>query len=428
MMKQFGIQSVRARQVLDCRGEPTVEVDVTAEDGSFGRADVPVGRSRGSNEAYELRDGGPNYFGRGVLNAVKNVNEVIAPAVKGTRVTDQAEVDAVMKRLDGTPDKSKLGGNAIVGVSIAVAKCAADSAGMPLYRYIGGVDANILPVPFLDMIEGGKLAASGLDAQEHQVVPLGAKTFSDALRIGMEVYWELGKMLSKKYGSRSTNLGVEGGYAPQGMKTPQEAFDAELQVIKELGYEKECKLAADFAATHMYNKKSRTYGLAGEKKSTARMIDFYEDLVESYPIVSIEDPLEENDFDGFKDLTEAVDIQIIGDDLFVTNPERLSKGIKTRAANALLFKVNQIGTLTEALQCAEIAFRNSYGVQVSERSGQTEDTWLADLSVGIGSGQIKTGINRSERIAQYNQLIRIEEELRTARYAGRDFRNPHRAS
>jgi enolase len=427
-MKRHGIRSVRARQILDCRGEPTVEVDVTAEDGSFGRADVPVGRSRASSEAYELRDGGRDYLGRGVLTAVRNVNDVIAPAMMGTQVTDQAGIDNLMIRLDGTSNKSKLGGNAIVGVSIAAAKCAANSVGIPLYRYLGGPGANILPVPFFDMIEGGKLAASDLDAQEHQVVPMGAKTFSDALRIGMEVYWELGRIISKKYGNHSTNLGVEGGYAPQGMKRPQEAFDAELQAIEELGYQKECKLAADFAATHLYDRKTKTYRLAGEKRNTEQMIDFYQDLVESYPIVSIEDPLEENDFEGFSALTRSVDVQIIGDDLFATNPERLRKGIETNAANALLFKVNQIGTLTEALQCAELAFGSSYGVQVSERSGQTEDTWLADLSVGLSSGQIKTGVNRSERTAQYNQLIRIEEELESARYAGPDFRDPPRAS
>jgi len=423
-MRLSRISSVVARQILDCRGEPTVEVDVATDDGYLGRADVPAGRSRGSNEAFELRDGGRAYWGRGVLSAVRNVNETIFPALKGTAVTDQQQIDALLIHLDGTPEKSKLGGNATVGVSLAAAKCASSALGTPLYRYIGGVDASILPVPFLDMIEGGKLAASGLDAQEHQVVPIGAKSFGDAIRIGMEVFHELGRILTKKYGKQSTNMGVEGGYAPSEMKKPSEAFDAELKAIRELGYDKECKLAADFAATHLYDRREKKYHMMGKWFSTEQMIDFYQDLVKSYPIVSIEDPLQEEDFQGFSDLTHSVDIQIIGDDLFVTNPRRLRKGIEMKAANALLFKVNQIGTLTEALDCARLAFRNGYGVQVSERSGQTEDTWLADISVGLGSGQIKTGVNRSERTAQYNQLIRIEEELASPRYAGRSFRNP----
>ena len=428
MLKVSRISSIIARQILDCRGDPTVEVDITTDDGYMGRADVPVGRSRGSNEAVDLRDGGDAYSGRGVLTAVRNVNETIAPALKGIPVADQQRIDDLLIKLDGTKDKSKLGGNALVGVSLAAAKCASSAFGTPLYRYIGGVDANVLPVPFLDMIEGGKLAASGLDAQEHQVVPMGAKSFSEALRIGMEVYQELGRIITNKHGAQSTNLGVEGGYAPIGMKEPSEAFDAELAAIEELGYERECKLAADFAATHLYNKKSKKYHLMGKELTAAQMIDFYQDLTKSYPIVSIEDPLQEEDFQGFKDLTRAVDVQIIGDDLFVTNPERLKKGISMGAGNALLFKVNQIGTLTEALACAKLALGSGYGVQVSERSGQTEDTWLADISVGIGSGQIKTGVNRSERTAQYNQLIRIEESLEHPRYAGREFRNPQRAT
>ncbi len=423
-MRASRIATVVSRQVLDCRGDPTVEVDITTDEGHFGRADVPVGRSRGSNEAFELRDKGRAYSGRGVLKAVRNVNETIAPALKGVPVTDQQRIDQLLIGLDGTPDKSKLGGNALVGVSLAAAKCASAALGTALYRYIGGADANILPVPFFDMIEGGKLAASGLGAQEHQVVPTGAKSFSDAMRIGMEVYHELGALLEKKYGRQSTNLGVEGGYAPSEMKNPTQAFDVELKAIKELGYEKECELAADMAATHFYDKKTKRYRYMGKELTTAQMIDFYQDLVKSYPVISIEDPLQEEDFRGFRNLTRAVDIQIIGDDLFVTNPARLRKGIEMGAANALLFKVNQVGTLTEALGCARLAFRSGYGVQVSERSGQTEDTWLADLSVGLGSGQIKTGVNRGERMAQYNRLFRIEEELASPRYAGRDFRKP----
>ena len=424
-MERFEIKEVKGREVLDCRGNPTVEVEVVTKAGVFGRASVPSGRSRGRHEAFELRDGEKRYHGKGVLKAVKNVNEIIAPMLKGKDVTKQREIDELMIELDGTENKSKLGANAIVGVSLASAKAAANALGIPLYRYIGGINAHILPVPVLDLIEGGKLAATNLDFQEHQVMPVGAKSFSDAIRMGMEVYYELGKILAKKYGKHSLNLGVEGGYAPLGINDPREALDLELKAIEELGYANEFVLSLDCAATHLYNRDTGKYTLMGKELTREELIDFYESLVSTYPVKSIEDPLEEEDFEGFAELTRTLNIQIVGDDLFVTNIKRLRKGIEMKAANALLLKVNQIGTLSEALDAAELAFRNGYAVQVSERSGQTEDTWLADLSVAINAGQIKTGVTRSERTAQYNQLFRIEEELGdVAKYAGKDFRRP----
>jgi enolase len=424
-MESFEIKEVKAREILDCRGNPTVEVDVITKGCSLGRAQVPSGRSTGRYEAFELRDGNNRYHGMGVLKAVKNINEIIAPALKGKDVTKQREIDEIMIELDGTKNKSRLGANAIVGVSLAVAKAAANALKLPLYKYIGGLNAHVLPVPVLDLIEGGLLAASDLDFQEHQVMPIGAKSFSEAIRIGMEVYHELGKILVKKYGKHSLNVGVEGGYTPPGMKDPREAFEVELKAIEELGYNDKFVLSLDCAATHLYNRKTQKYNLMGKEITREELIDFYKDLVSAYPLKSIEDPLEEEDFEGFAELTKVLNIQIIGDDLFVTNMERLRKGINMGAANAILLKVNQIGTLSEALDVAEVAFKSGYGVQVSERSGQTEDTWLADLTVGLNAGQIKTGVTRSERIANYNQLLRIEEELSNkAEYAGKNFKTP----
>jgi len=424
-MELFEIREIKAREVLDCRGNPTVEVEVITKGGVLGRASVPSGLSTGRHEAFELRDGEKRYHGKGVLKAVKNVNEIIAPALKGKDVTKQREIDGLMIELDGTENKSELGANAIVGVSLAVAKTAANALRMPLYRYIGGINAYVLPVPVLVLIEGGKLAATNLDFQEHQVMPVGARSFSEAIRMGLEVYHELGKILVEKYGKHSLNVGVEGGYTPPGMNDPREALELELKAVEELGYENEFVLSLDCAATHLYNRDTGRYTLMGKEIAREELMDFYEDLVSTYPVKSIEDPLEEEDFEGFAELTEALNIQIVGDDLFVTNVRRLRKGIEMKAANALLLKVNQIGTLSEALDAAELAFRNGYGVQVSERSGQTEDTWLADLSVAINAGQIKTGVTRGERTAKYNQLFRIEEELGSrAKYAGRNFRRP----
>ncbi|MDH5268245.1 MAG: enolase, partial [Candidatus Bathyarchaeota archaeon] len=340
-------------------------------------------------------------------------------------VRKQKEIDMAMIELDGTENKSKLGGNAIVGVSLAVARTAASALSLPLYRYIGGPEAHVLPVPLLNYINGGKLAATDLDFQEHIIIPVGAKTFSEAMVMGTEVYFLLGKMLAKKYTKYVLNVADEGGYTPP-MKDPREAFDAELTAIEELGYGDDFVLGLDVAASHLYNEKENTYRFMGKEITRERFMDFYEDLCGAYPVQSIEDPLQQEDFEGFVELTKALGIQIVGDDLFVTNVKRLRKGIEMGAANALLWKVNQIGTLTEALDAAYYAFGYGYGVQVSERSGQTEDTWLADMAVGLNAGQIKTGAPcRSERTAQYNQLFRIEEELgRAAKYAGRNFRRP----
>lgn len=425
-MEDSEVREVKAREILDCRGEPTIEVDVWTKGGFLGRADVPSGRSTGKHEAFELRDCNVRYRGRGVLEAVQNVNKIIAPALKGRDVTRQREIDQLMIELDGTENKSKLGANAIVGVSLATAKAAGNTLGIPLFKYIGGPNACILPVPLLNYINGGKLAATDLDFQEHIIMPIGAKTFSEAMRMGAEVYYELGKMLAEKWGRHSLSVADEGGYTPSGMKDPREAFDVELRAIEEIGYEDKFVLGLDVAASHLYNRKTEKYAFMGKEITREKLMDFYENLVSAYPVRSIEDPLEEEDFEGFAELTKTLNIQIVGDDLFVTNVKRLRKGIGMGAANALLLKVNQIGTLSEALDAAQLAFRNGYGVQVSERSGQTEDTWLADLTVGLNSGQIKTGAPcRSERTAQYNQLFRIEEELgRVAKYAGNNFMKP----
>lgn len=424
-MEKFEIKEIKAREILDCRGEPTLEVDVITVGGVLGRADIPAGRSRGKHEAYELRDGEKRYAGKGVLKAVRNVTEKIAPALKGMDVRRQREIDMAMIELDGTENKSNLGGNSIVGVSLAVAKAAAKALDLPLYRYVGGADANILPVPLLNYINGGKLAATDLDFQEHIIMPVDAKTFSEAMAMSAEVYYHLGQMLAEKYSKYVLNTADEGGYTPP-IKDPREAFDAELAAIEELGYGGKFLLALDVAASHLYNREKDTYQLMGKEITREKLMDFYEDLCKTYPVASIEDPLHEEDFEGFAELTRTLGIQIVGDDLFVTNIKRLRKGVEIGAANALLWKVNQIGTLTEALDAASYAYRYGYGVQVSERSGQTEDCWLADMAVALNCGQIKTGAPcRSERTAQYNQLFRIEEELgKAAKYAGRNFRRP----
>jgi enolase len=418
------IKDIKAREILDSRGEPTIEVDVITENGTLGRADVPCGLSKGEHEALEVRDGGSRYAGRGVRNAVYNVHEVIRPALLGKNSVEQREIDELMIQLDGTPNKSKLGSNAIVGVSLAVAKAAANALGKPLYEYIGGAGPHILPVPVLDMIEGGLLAASGLDFQEHQVMPVGAESFSEAIRMGMEVYYKLGNILEKEWGRQSLNVGAEGGYTPQAMNDPRKALDAEWKAIVELGYQDKFVMSLDVAASHFYDRQEEKYKFMGKKITKDQLIEYYGELVNDYPIVSIEDPLQEDDYEGYAKLTSALDIQIIGDDFFTTNPERIKRGIDEGAANAVLLKVNQIGTLSEALDAAQLAFRNNFGVQVSERSGETEDTWLADLAVAINSGQIKTGVTRSERTCKYNRLLRIEENDKSLKYAGRQFRHP----
>ena len=423
---RFKIKSVKAREVLDCRGEPTIEVDVITEGGVLGRADAPAGRSRGKYEAFEVRDGGKRYGGRGVQKAVKIVNEIIAPMLKGMDVRQQREIDYTMIEYDGTENKSKLGGNAMVATSWAVAKAAANALSLPLYRYIGGVNSYILPVPMFLYVCGGKLAATDLDFQEFSVMPIGAKTFAEAMRMGSEVYHTLGRLLAKKYGKYSLNTGDEGSYSPPRVDDPREIFEVMLKAIEEEGYSNDFILASDAASTHMYNERTGKYRYRGKEISREELMDLYEDLVKTYPLRSIEDPLHEDDFEGHAELTKRLRIQIVGDDLFASNVKRLEEGIKVGAANAVLLKVNQIGTLTEALETASYANRNRYSVLVSERSGQTEDTWLADLTVAINAGQIKNGApTRSERVAQFNQLLRIEEELgETAKYAGRNYRIP----
>jgi enolase len=414
------IEQVGAREILDSRGNPTVEVEVALIDGTFARAAVPSGASTGEHEAVELRDGGDRYGGKGVKKAVQAVLDEIAPAVIGLNADDQRLVDQALLDLDGTPDKSRLGANAILGVSLAVARAAADSAELPLFRYLGGPNAHILPVPMMNILNGGAHADTGVDIQEFMVAPIGAPNFYEALRWGTEVYHALKAALKKQ--GLSTGLGDEGGFAPDVPGT-KAALDVISQAIESAGFKigADVALALDAAATEFYTDGT---GYAFEKKtlSADQMTQFYAELVDSYPLVSIEDPLAEDDWDGWVALTTAIGdrVQIVGDDLFVTNPERLEEGIDKGAANALLVKVNQIGTLTETLDAVSLAHHSGYRTMMSHRSGETEDTTIADLAVAVGSGQIKTGAPaRSERVAKYNQLLRIEEALGdAARYAG----------
>lgn len=415
------IMHVFAREILDSRGNPTVEAEVVLDDGAHGRAGVPSGASTGEHEAHELRDGGKRYLGKGVLQAVENVNEVIADELVGQVADDQRLIDAAMLQLDGTENKSKLGANAILGVSMAVAKAAADSAALPLYRYIGGPNAHVLPVPMMNILNGGAHADSGVDVQEFMIAPLSATSFAKALQQGAEVYHALKAVLKER--GLSTGLGDEGGFAPS-VESTRAALDVIVEAIKKAGYEpgKDVALALDVASSEFYDNGS--YKFEGSELSGAEMASVYAELIAEYPIVSIEDPLDENDWDGYVNLTRAIGdkVQIVGDDFFVTNPQRLREGIDKGAANALLVKVNQIGTLTETFDAVELAHRNGYRTMMSHRSGETEDTTIADLAVALSCGQIKTGAPaRSERVAKYNRLLRIEEELdAAARYAGRD--------
>jgi phosphopyruvate hydratase len=412
---------VFAREILDSRGNPTVEAEVVLDDGAHGRAGVPSGASTGEHEAHELRDGGKRYLGKGVLQAVENVNEVIADELAGQVADDQRLIDAAMLQLDGTENKSKLGANAILGVSMAVAKAAADSAALPLYRYIGGPNAHVLPVPMMNILNGGAHADSGVDVQEFMIAPLSATSFAEALQQGAEVYHALKAVLKER--GLSTGLGDEGGFAPS-VESTRAALDVIVEAIKKAGYEpgKDVALALDVASSEFYDNGS--YKFEGSELSGAEMASVYAELIAEYPIVSIEDPLDENDWDGYVNLTREIGdkVQIVGDDFFVTNPQRLREGIDKGAANALLVKVNQIGTLTETFDAVELAHRNGYRTMMSHRSGETEDTTIADLAVALSCGQIKTGAPaRSERVAKYNRLLRIEEELdAAARYAGRD--------
>ena len=415
------ITAVHARQILDSRGNPTVEVEVLLEDGAFARAAVPSGASTGEWEAVERRDGDKSvYLGKGVLGAVKSVIEEISEEIIGIDAADQRTVDQAMIALDATNNKGKLGANAILGVSLAVAKAAAESADLPLYKYLGGPNAHVLPVPMMNILNGGSHADSNVDIQEFMIAPIGFENYSDALRAGVEVYHSLKSVLHDR--GLSTGLGDEGGFAPN-LESNAAALDLIIEAIEKAGYKpgEQVALALDVASSEFYN--DGAYDFEGQKKSAEEMSAYYADLVAKYPLVSIEDPLDENDWAGYKTLTEQIGekVQIVGDDLFVTNPERLEKGINEGAANALLVKVNQIGSLTETLDAMELAQRSEYRCMVSHRSGETEDVTIADLAVATNAGQIKTGAPaRSERVAKYNQLLRIEEELGDAAvYAGK---------
>ncbi|AHC27054.1 MULTISPECIES: phosphopyruvate hydratase [Mycobacteriaceae] len=414
------IEQVGAREILDSRGNPTVEVEVALIDGTVARAAVPSGASTGEHEAVELRDGGPRYLGKGVEKAVEAVLDEIAPAVIGLSADDQRLVDQALLDLDGTPDKSRLGANAILGLSLAVARAAAESAGLPLFRYVGGPNAHILPVPMMNIINGGAHADTGVDVQEFMIAPIGAPTFKESLRWGAEVYHSLKSVLKKQ--GLSTGLGDEGGFAPD-LPGTKAALDLIGTAIEGAGFKlgTDVALALDVAATEFHTE-GKGYAFEKETRTAAQMAEFYAGLLDTYPLVSIEDPLSEDDWDGWVELTTAIGdrVQLVGDDLFVTNPERLEEGIDKGAANALLVKVNQIGTLTETLDAVALAHNSGYRTMMSHRSGETEDTTIADLAVAVGSGQIKTGAPaRSERVAKYNQLLRIEEALGdAARYAG----------
>ncbi|MSR07771.1 MAG: phosphopyruvate hydratase [Gemmatimonadetes bacterium] len=420
------IIEVHAREIIDSRGNPTVETDVILSSGAMGRAAVPSGVSTGEHEAVELRDGDPKrYGGKGVLEAVRNVNEVLGPRLEGMSAGDQIAIDTEMLDLDGTPNKSNLGANSILSVSLAVARAASADAGMPLYRYLGSPVANVLPVPMMNILNGGAHASNNVDAQEFMVVPVGADHFAEGLRIGVEVFHSLKQVLSKQ--GLSTAVGDEGGFAPM-LPSNEAALEAIMTAIVAAGYEpgRDVAIALDVAASELYDNGEYVFKKGDKsRRSAADMIGLYADWVAKYPIVSIEDGLAEDDWSGWRAMTEKLGdkVQLVGDDLFVTNAERLSKGIDEGVASAILIKVNQIGTLTETLQCIELAKGSAYGTVISHRSGETEDTFIADLAVASGAGQIKTGsASRTDRVAKYNQLLRIAEELGdTAHYPGRDI-------
>ena len=418
------IESVYAREVLDSRGNPTVEVEVALESGAEGRAIVPSGASTGAFEAVELRDGDKSrYLGKGTQNAVNNVNTIIAPELEGLDAFDQPGIDGLLLELDGTPNKGKLGANAILGVSMAVARAAANELGLPLFQYIGGVNAKQLPVPMMNILNGGEHADNNVDVQEFMILPVGAPCFKEGLRMGAEVFHALKKVLGEK--GLACGVGDEGGFAPN-LGSNREALELIVEAIKAAGYEpgKDVMLGLDVAASEMYNEETKKYVLAGEGKelTAAEMVDLYEDWTTNFPIITIEDGLDEEDWAGWKVLTERLGkkVQLVGDDLFVTNTERLERGIEAGVANSILIKVNQIGTITETLDAIEMAKRAGYTAVISHRSGETEDTTIADLAVAVNAGQIKTGApSRTDRVAKYNQLLRIEEMVgEQARYCG----------
>ena len=423
------IDLVEAREILDSRGNPTVEVDVYLEDGSFGRAAVPSGASTGVHEAVELRDGDKKRFmGKGVLKAVANVNDIISPEIEGMDALDQVALDHALIKLDGTPNKGKLGANAILGVSMAVARAAADFLGIPLYKYLGAYHGCVLPVPMANILNGGAHSDNKVDFQEFMVMPIGASSIREAVRWTAEVFHNLKKVLAKR--GYNTAVGDEGGFAPD-LKSNEEALEVIMEAIKAAGYttgrDGDFMIALDPAASELYDDETKLYTLkwtTGEKKTSAQMVDLWESWVDKYPIISIEDGMAEDDWEGWKMLTDRIGdrVQLVGDDLFVTNTERLKMGLEKKVANSILIKVNQIGTLTETFEAIDLAKRNGYTAVVSHRSGETEDCFIADLVVALETGEIKTGsMSRSDRLAKYNQLMRIEDELgETARYAGRN--------
>lgn len=423
------INNITARQILDSRGNPTIEVDVVTETGVLGRAAVPSGASTGTHEAVELRDNDKtHYMGKSVYTAINNVNSVIREALKGSYIFDQGEIDGRMIELDGTPNKGNLGANAILGVSLAVAKAAAEQSGTPLYRYVGGVNSSMLPIPMMNILNGGAHADNGIDFQEFMVMPVGAESFSEALRMGTEIFHSLKGVLKAQ--KLSTNVGDEGGFAPN-LKNNEDAIKLVIESIEKAGYKpgQDVYIAMDAAASEFYDAKEKVYHFkksTGDKLTSDEMVSYWADWCKKYPIISIEDGFAEDDWDGWKKITAKIGskVQLVGDDLFVTNVSRLSEGINKGIANSILVKVNQIGTLTETIQAVQMAQTNSYTSVMSHRSGETEDTTIADLSVGLHCGQIKTGApSRSDRVAKYNQLLRIEEQLgNSARYLGNAFK------
>lgn len=422
------IAQILARQILDSRGNPTVEVDVITQNGVLGRASVPSGASTGKHEAVELRDNDKGiYMGKGVLKAIQNINTTLNEELKGAYLMDQTAIDNAMISLDGTPNKSNLGANAILGVSLACAKAAAEETGIPLFKYIGGVNANVLPIPMMNILNGGSHADNKIDIQEFMVMPVGASSFSEGLRMGVEVFHHLKEVLKSK--GHSTNVGDEGGFAPN-LGSNEEAIETVLEAIKKAGYKAgdDMYIALDAASSEFYNSKTKMYEFesTGDKRSSSDMVAYWKDWTKKYPILSIEDGLDEDDWKGWAELTAAIGdkVQIVGDDLFVTNTQRLKRGIEEKSANSILIKVNQIGTLTETINAVDMANRASFTSVMSHRSGETEDNTIADLAVALNTGQIKTGsASRSDRMSKYNQLLRIEEMLgNSAIYLGRDFK------
>jgi enolase len=423
-MSKYKITKISAQEILDCRWTPTIRAEVEVNNELIGQADAPVGRSTGSNEAIELRDGEERYNGLGVEKAIKNINNIIAPELIGMEVTEQRKIDYKMIGLDGSKNKERLGGNAIIAVSLACARAAAKVTNLPLYRYINP-NAHVLPVPLLNLINGGRLTSNDLDIQEICIFPIGASSFKEAMEIGYAVNEKLRVIIINNYGKIAANVGDEGGFAPPIIKV-REAMNHLVKAVEQSGFAKKIAYGFDCAATHFFDTETKLYSIEGEKMTTIELLNFYKQLLQEYPIVSLEDPFAENDLEGFLMATNKLNIQIIGDDFFCTNPELIKERAKLGCANALLWKFNQVGTLSEALDAADIAYRNKFGIMVSERSGETEDPIIADFTVALNAGQIKTGAGiRSERTSKYNRLLKMENDLgKIAKYAGYNYRMP----